>query len=185
MKPGKPTTFATVPRPGSQRDCLVRNPPLPTLLSVQSFDRHKCYALGYLRFVTLPPPPPRLPRHLSAATTHSDSRDSDMRVRAGPRQVFSLPGNPVSCMVCTMLLVAPALKRLSGFASQDCGCESTMGFRLAAFRVMVCTVKTTVRCPEKTPAAATADPRVDVRVAQKMAVRCGSACVLPRRCGLL
>eukprot|EP01052_Picozoa_sp_SAG31_P021504 SAG31_NODE_1667_length_7578_cov_4.345233_2_plen_739_part_00 len=57
MKPGKPTTFATVPREGGRSPCLI----------------------------------------------------------------FSMPGNPVSCMVCTLLLVAPALKRLAGHPSDSCG----------------------------------------------------------------
>eukprot|EP00638_Chattonella_subsalsa_P007564 CAMPEP_0117748530 /NCGR_PEP_ID=MMETSP0947-20121206/9190_1 /TAXON_ID=44440 /ORGANISM="Chattonella subsalsa, Strain CCMP2191" /LENGTH=667 /DNA_ID=CAMNT_0005566249 /DNA_START=111 /DNA_END=2114 /DNA_ORIENTATION=+ len=43
-------------------------------------------------------------------------------VESGGRKklVFALPGNPVSCMVTTHLLVNPALKRLRGCAVEDC-----------------------------------------------------------------
>ncbi|RQM24443.1 hypothetical protein B5M09_002602 [Aphanomyces astaci] len=36
-----------------------------------------------------------------------------------PKLVFALPGNPVSCLVTSCLLVQPALKRLGGFTAEQ------------------------------------------------------------------
>jgi len=34
--------------------------------------------------------------------------------RAGERPIFGLPGNPVSCIVCFLLFVRPALRKMMG-----------------------------------------------------------------------
>ncbi|CAM9193389.1 unnamed protein product [Scytosiphon promiscuus] len=36
------------------------------------------------------------------------------------RLIFALPGNPVSSLVCSYLFVAPAIRRMRGYALQDC-----------------------------------------------------------------
>jgi hypothetical protein len=84
MKPGKPTTFATIPR------CAPPQPP------PQSGGGGGGGGGGGPAAGPAPPPPP------SACL------------------MFALPGNPVSCLVCAQLLVAPAIRRLLGFPVAEC-----------------------------------------------------------------
>lgn len=52
----------------------------------------------------------------TAAGSGGDSGSADV----GRRLIFALPGNPVSSLVCAYLFVAPAIRRMRGYALQDC-----------------------------------------------------------------
>lgn len=46
------------------------------------------------------------------------------------RLVFGLPGNPVSSLVCSHLFVAPALRKMRGYALSDCMHSQVMNLLL-------------------------------------------------------
>ncbi|CBN76716.1 conserved unknown protein [Ectocarpus siliculosus] len=54
------------------------------------------------------------------ATTSGGGGDDGGGGPARPRLVFALPGNPASSLVCSHLFVAPALRRMRGYALPDC-----------------------------------------------------------------
>lgn len=54
------------------------------------------------------------------ATTAGGGGDDGGGGPARPRLIFALPGNPASSLVCSHLFVAPALRRMRGYALPDC-----------------------------------------------------------------
>ncbi|CAM9113787.1 unnamed protein product, partial [Hapterophycus canaliculatus] len=55
-----------------------------------------------------------------ATTVVGDGDGGDGDSAKARRLIFALPGNPVSSLVCSHLFVAPAIRRMRGYALQDC-----------------------------------------------------------------